>query len=81
MTFADRVDEAIRDSGDWATSQRWYGDKARSIAEVVPETIVPVDLTETQAALVIARFRYADGPRGIRYTDERVSLRPAKTGK
>ncbi|HEY8393499.1 MAG TPA: 50S ribosomal protein L6 [Thermaerobacter sp.] len=29
----------------------------------------------------LSRFRYADGPRGIRYTDERVSLRPAKTGK
>ena len=29
----------------------------------------------------LSRFRYADGPRGIRYTDERVALRPAKTGK
>lgn len=29
----------------------------------------------------LSRFRYADGPRGIRYTDETVALRPAKTGK
>lgn len=29
----------------------------------------------------LSRFRYADGPRGIRYTDQRVTLRPAKTGK
>lgn len=29
----------------------------------------------------ISRFRYADGPRGIRYADERPVLKPVKAGK
>lgn len=29
----------------------------------------------------ISRFRYADGPRGIRYADEQLSLKPVKAGK
>ena len=39
MTFAGRIDAIIRDAGDWVVSQRWYGDKARSIVEVAPEVI------------------------------------------
>lgn len=29
----------------------------------------------------ISRFRYADGPRGIRYADEQPALKPVKAGK
>lgn len=29
----------------------------------------------------LSRYRYADGPRGIRYADERVTLKPVKAGK
>lgn len=29
----------------------------------------------------LSRFKYADGPRGIRYADEQVSLKPVKAGK
>lgn len=29
----------------------------------------------------LSRYRYADGPRGIRYADERISLKPVKGGK
>lgn len=29
----------------------------------------------------ISRFKYADGPRGIRYSDEQLSLKPVKSGK
>ncbi len=61
MTFTDRVDDAIRHAGDWVTSRRWYGDKSRSMIEVVPELIVPVDLPDSEAALVVARFRYEQG--------------------
>jgi trehalose synthase-fused probable maltokinase len=59
MTFADRVDEAIRNAGDWIASRRWYGDKARSLTIVEPETIVTVELPVTQAALAIVRASYA----------------------
>ncbi len=61
MTFADRIDAVIPEAGDWIAGQRWYGDKARSYIGVAPETIVPVELGQTQAALVIARFRYGQG--------------------
>lgn len=75
MTFTDRVDAVIRDAGDWVASQRWFGDKARSITEVVPEAMRLVDLPETQAALVIARFRYAQGD------DARYFIPLAATGE
>jgi len=29
----------------------------------------------------LSRYRYADGPRGIHYADERISLKPVKSGK
>lgn len=61
MTFADRVDAAIREAGDWISSRRWYGDKSRSLVEVEPELIVPVDQPEIEAALVVARCRYDQG--------------------
>lgn len=61
MTFAERVDDAIRNGAEWIASRRWYGDKARSLTAVEPETIVPVGLPDGRAALAIARFSYGYG--------------------
>lgn len=55
-----------------------------------PNTVVVRGIDKEQVGNVAAtirarrplsRFKYADGPRGIRYVDERVSLKPVKTGK
>jgi maltose alpha-D-glucosyltransferase/alpha-amylase len=61
MTFADRVDDAVRHGAEWIASRRWYGDKARTAVAVEPESIVPVDLAAGRAALAIARFSYGHG--------------------
>ena len=61
MTFADRVDDAIRNGSTWIASRRWYGDKARSITAAQPETIVTVELPDAQAALATVRFSYGYG--------------------
>ena len=44
------------------TSQRWYGDKARQLASLRPETIVPVDVDGRHAALVLVRVAFEQGP-------------------
>ncbi|HVL22841.1 MAG TPA: hypothetical protein VM450_02100 [Thermomicrobiales bacterium] len=62
MSFGDRAGDAVRQSAAWITSQRWYGDKARSLASLRPETIVPVDVGPVDAALVIVCFAYDRGP-------------------
>jgi trehalose synthase-fused probable maltokinase len=62
MSFGDRAGDAVRQSAAWITSQRWYGDKARSMMSLRPETIVPVDVGPVDAALVIVCFSYDRGP-------------------
>lgn len=62
MGFADRVHEAIMQSGSWIAGQRWYGDKARSVESLTPEVVLPVDLDNLDCLLAIARFTYERGP-------------------
>ncbi len=66
MSFGDRCGDALRKSVPWITSQRWYGDKARSLVSLTPEVIVPVDVGAVDAALVVARFSYESGA-DVRY--------------
>jgi maltose alpha-D-glucosyltransferase/alpha-amylase len=62
MGFADRADEAISQAGSWITSQRWYGDKARTVESLAPYVVQPVEVDSLDAALVIVHFSYDRGP-------------------
>lgn len=52
----------VRESASWITSQRWYGDKARNVASLAPEAVVPVDAGGLKTALVLVRVAFDDGP-------------------
>jgi maltose alpha-D-glucosyltransferase/alpha-amylase len=62
MGFADRADEAITQAGSWITNQRWYGDKARTVASLSPYAVRQVAIDSLDAALVIVHITYDRGP-------------------
>lgn len=61
MGLADRADETIKQAESWMTSQRWYGDKARSVESLTPYAVQPVNIDALDAALVIVHFSYERG--------------------
>lgn len=62
MGFADRADDAIRNSVSWITNQRWYGDKSRRVTSIDNEAIVPIEIDDLDAVLALVRFAYERGP-------------------
>lgn len=62
MSFENRVTTALQQSTDWITSQRWFGDKARTVTRTDPEIVDVVSLDGRQAALAIVRFSFNWGP-------------------
>ena len=62
MDIANRADDIINQARSWIVSQRWYGDKARTLEIVEPESVVPVAIDGKESALIVARFTYDVGP-------------------
>lgn len=62
MGIANRADEIIKQAEHWIVSQRWYGDKARSLESIRSEASVAVEIPGMDSAMIVARFSYADGP-------------------
>jgi trehalose synthase-fused probable maltokinase len=46
---------------DYLPSRRWYGDKARSIASLSIDTVVPIDARDCVAALAFASIQFETG--------------------
>jgi trehalose synthase-fused probable maltokinase len=58
MSFENRVTATFQESTAWLTDQRWFGDKARTVASTEPEIIDVISLDGRKAALVVVRFSF-----------------------
>ncbi len=61
VTAADLRLALVRGAADWISTQRWFGGKSRTIAEVVIDDLGLDPIGDEIAGLALARLLYADG--------------------